>query len=94
MSKLESLYVSDNQLSGYIPKCIGELSNLKVLSLLSNSWEGFVSEDHFRNFKKLTSLFISSKSNLEFNVSSEWVPPFQLEQIYMESLKVGPKFPQ
>ncbi|XP_074356274.1 uncharacterized protein LOC141695973 [Apium graveolens] len=94
MSKLESLYVSDNQLSGYIPKCIGELSNLKVLSLLSNSWEGFLSEHHFVNLTKLTSLIISSKSNLVFNVSSEWVPPFQLEQIYMESLKVGPKFPQ
>lgn len=39
-------------------------------------------------------MFISSTSNLVLNVSSKWVPPFQLREIYTDSLQVGPEFPQ
>ncbi|KAL1804320.1 hypothetical protein DCAR_0935980 [Daucus carota subsp. sativus] len=93
LKKLESLDVGDNQLTGHIPKCIGKLSNLNELNLCDNSWEGFVTEDHFINLTKLNSLCISSHSKLISRISSEWVPLFQLEYLYMYSLKVGPKFP-
>lgn len=93
LSKLEWLYVNENQLSGSIPECIGELSNLKRLFLDSNSWEGYVTERHFSNLTMLIEIVISSKSNLALNVSYNWVPPFQLQYIYMDSLKVGSKFP-
>lgn len=94
LSKLESLDVTSNQLNGPISKCIGELSNLTSLELSSNSWDGILSEHHFINLTRLTLLSISSKSNLVLNVSSKWIPPFQLEHLYMQSLKVGPQFPQ
>ncbi|XP_074323938.1 receptor-like protein EIX2 isoform X1 [Apium graveolens] len=93
LSKLERLDVSSNQLSGSIPKCIGGLSNLDYLDISSNSWEGLISEQHFFNLTSLTSLYISSKSNLVFNVDSEWIPPFQLVDLYLESMNVGPRFP-
>lgn len=93
LSKLEWLEVNYTQLSG-IPKCLGKLSNLKLLALLSNLWEGFLFEHHFFNLTRLDGLIISSKSNLVLNVSLEWVPPFQLKVLYMQSVKVGPKFPK
>ncbi|KAL8157648.1 hypothetical protein AgCh_002379 [Apium graveolens] len=94
LSELERLSVGNNQLSGSIPKCIGELSNLTYLHLSSNYWDGFVSEHHFINLTRLKLLAISSKSNLVLNVSSSWVPPFQLEILFMMSLKVGPNIPR
>lgn len=94
LSKLERLYLNRNQLSGSIPRCIGELSNLISLTLHFNSWDGFISEDHFVSLTRLTNLYISSDSNLVLNVTSDWVPPFQLLEIYMKSMKVGPKFPK
>ncbi|XP_074375243.1 uncharacterized protein LOC141717011 [Apium graveolens] len=93
LSKLECLNVNSNQLSGSVPKCIGGLSNLNELDLSSNSWEGLISEQHFINLTSLTSLSISSKSNLVFTVDSEWISPFQLEQLYLDSVNVGPDFP-
>ncbi|XP_063940077.1 LRR receptor-like serine/threonine-protein kinase GSO1 isoform X2 [Daucus carota subsp. sativus] len=94
LSKLEVLSVVENQLSGSIPVCIGELSKLVSLGLSLNSWEGFVSERHFAELAMLTELKLSSKSGLVMNVSDKWVPPFQLEDIWMDSLKLGPKFPR
>ncbi|XP_074375200.1 uncharacterized protein LOC141716953 [Apium graveolens] len=93
LSKLENLDVSLNELSGSIPKCIGGLSNLYVLDLSSNSWEGLISEQHFVNLTGLTSLSITSDSNLVFRVDSEWIPPFQLTELYLESVNMGSDFP-
>lgn len=94
LSNLEKLDVNDNELNGTIPKCIGKLSNLKYLHLFSNSWEGFVSEHHFVNLNKLADLSIASESKLVFNVSSKWIPPFQLQDLNIESVKMGPQLPQ
>uniref|UniRef100_A0A175YGA1 Leucine-rich repeat-containing N-terminal plant-type domain-containing protein n=3 Tax=Daucus carota subsp. sativus TaxID=79200 RepID=A0A175YGA1_DAUCS len=90
---LIGLVVDDNQLGGSIPKCIGKLSNLYFLDLDSNSWDGIISEHHFVNLTKLHSFRISSNSNFMVNISSRWVPPFQLHDIYMDSIKV-PQFPK
>ncbi|XP_017227322.1 receptor-like protein EIX1 isoform X4 [Daucus carota subsp. sativus] len=94
LKKLEHLDAGGNRLTGQIPECIGNLSNLNDLSLTENSWEGFVSEYHLINLSRLLSFTISSDSNLISNISSEWVPPFQLQVVDMHSLKMGPKFPQ
>ncbi|WOG98932.1 hypothetical protein DCAR_0418278 [Daucus carota subsp. sativus] len=94
LSKLKILYIYDNHLSGSLPKCFGELSNIEQLYLMGNAWEGILSEHHFFSLSKLAYLAISSGSNLVLNVSSNWVPPFQLRYIYLQSMTVGPKFPR
>ncbi|XP_052883585.1 receptor-like protein EIX2 [Gossypium arboreum] len=82
-----------NLLNGSISKSIGQLSNLQVLRLAGNSFDGdVISEAHFSNFPNLQELDLSYTSlTLKFNTG--WIPPFQLSQIKLCSCKLGPRFP-
>ncbi|KAM7472837.1 hypothetical protein LguiA_011020 [Lonicera macranthoides] len=93
-SSLRQLILSNNRLTGVLPKAIGvRLPNLNSLDLSSNSLHGTVSEAHFLNLTKLTFLLLSS-SFLSLNLSSHWVPPFQLESIELRSCGLGPHLPK
>ncbi|KAF8020924.1 hypothetical protein BT93_G1359 [Corymbia citriodora subsp. variegata] len=93
LSSLRRLYLEGNKSTGTIPKSIGRLSNLEELQLRSNFLYGVVSELHFENLKSFTSLDFSS-NELILNVSSTWVPPFQVRVLDLSDCKVGPKFPK
>ncbi|KAL1174775.1 hypothetical protein V6Z11_A04G039700 [Gossypium hirsutum] len=82
-----------NLLNGSISKSIGQLSNLQVLRLAGNSFDGdVISEAHFSKFPNLQELDLSYTSlTLKFNTG--WIPPFQLSQIKLCSCKLGPRFP-
>nr|GMC87046.1 receptor-like protein 12 [Ipomoea batatas] len=92
LSMLQILDISNNKFSGSVPSSLGELSNLEQLYISKNSFVGFLSEFHFSKLSKLQFLDISSNLFV-WNVSSTWVPPFQLSYIAMESIKIGPHFP-
>ncbi|GKV30617.1 hypothetical protein SLEP1_g39411 [Rubroshorea leprosula] len=91
-SSLRWLSLSNNQLSGTLPKGIGLLSNLERLYISSNSLNGTISESHFSTLSKLRDLSLSSNS-LSINFSNDWIPPFQLDDIELQSCELGPKFP-
>ncbi|KAG4149823.1 hypothetical protein ERO13_D05G357384v2, partial [Gossypium hirsutum] len=96
IGKLPDFSVLDlgyNLLNGSISTSIGQLSNLLVLRLAGNSFDGdVISEAHFSNFTYLQELDLSYTSlTLKFN--SGWIPPFQLSQIKLCSCKLGPGFP-
>nr|GMC80332.1 LRR receptor-like serine/threonine-protein kinase GSO2 isoform X1 [Ipomoea batatas] len=91
---LEVLYLSHNQLQGGLLETIGKLSKLKELYASSNSWEGVVTEAHFSNLTDLQALDLSFNVALSFNMSSNWVPPFQLETLFLTNCKMGPQFPK
>ncbi|KAF8025337.1 hypothetical protein BT93_F2241 [Corymbia citriodora subsp. variegata] len=93
LSSLRELHLHNNKLSGTIPESIGRLSNLKELRVQHNFLYGVVSNLHFENLKSLTSLDISS-NELTLNVSSTWVPPFQVHEIDLSNCEVGPGFPK
>ncbi|XP_028064567.1 receptor-like protein EIX2 [Camellia sinensis] len=93
LSYLRELDISDNQLNGSIPISLGQLSKLESLYLSNNSFVGTVFELHFAKLKSLNELYLDSNS-LVLNVTSQWVPPFQLQVIELSSIKVGPQFPQ
>ncbi|KAL6311417.1 hypothetical protein AAG906_035517 [Vitis piasezkii] len=91
-SVLERLSLDYNQLNGTLPESIGQLAELALFDIGSNSLQGVISEAHFFNLSSLYHLDLSSNS-LTFNMSLEWVPPFQLDSLLLASCKLGPRFP-
>nr|XP_043633237.1 receptor-like protein EIX2 [Erigeron canadensis] len=89
---LENLELSHNQLSGSIPTSIGQLSNLIKLAVDNNSLVGVVSEHHFTKLHNLTALWLDDNS-LALNVSTHWIPPFQLKSFSARSCNIGSHFP-
>ncbi|XP_015962722.3 receptor-like protein EIX2 isoform X3 [Arachis duranensis] len=92
LSSLEELRLGNNRLSGTIHEGIGQLSNLTELSLGNNFLKGLISEAHFSRLSNLGTLDLSHNA-LAFNVSVDWIPPFNLTDIYLASCKLGPNFP-
>ncbi|RVW98123.1 LRR receptor-like serine/threonine-protein kinase GSO1 [Vitis vinifera] len=90
-SSLQVLSLGLNQLNGTLPKSIGHLATLSELDIRSNSLQGAISEAHLFNLSELFLLDLSS-SSLTFNISLEWVPPFQLSYLLLASSKLGPRF--
>ncbi|XP_027359000.1 receptor-like protein EIX1 [Abrus precatorius] len=89
---LEELYLSNNQLNGTFPSTIGQLCSLKRLYLNSNKFNGVVKESHLSNLSQLQYLNVAQNA-LAFNFNSNWVPPFQLDELAASSCILGPKFP-
>ncbi|XP_031101043.1 receptor-like protein EIX2 [Ipomoea triloba] len=99
LSMLSFLDIGSNNFSGSIPTSLGQLSNLDTLYITYNSFQGVLSESHFSKLTNLRVLGLNANSLLHVNsllldVRSNWVPPFQLKEIYMPSIRVGPLFPQ
>ncbi|XP_027152328.1 receptor-like protein EIX1 [Coffea eugenioides] len=92
LQKLTNLLLSHNSLNGSIPTNLGELTKLQAFDVGANSLTGVLSEDHFAKLRELKSLYLT-RNSLALNVSSSWVPPFQLQEIRMGSIIVGPRFP-
>ena len=86
------LGLSHNNITGAIPKSIGLLSELLILSLDGNHLEGDVTESHLSNFSKLQKLSLSNNSR-SLKLDPDWVPPFQLFYLGLRSCKLGPTFP-
>ncbi|XP_074284260.1 receptor-like protein EIX2 [Silene latifolia] len=90
---LKTLDLYYNQLSGKIPTSIGKLSKLQSLVISYNPLEGTVlSEPHLANLSSLTYLDIYD-TMLTLNLSSDWVPPFQLLEFYADNCKINGQFP-
>ena len=91
-SQLRELYLGFNQLNGTLPESLGQLHQLKVLDISSNSVQGMVSENHLFGLSYLYYLDLSFNS-LTFNISLDQVPLFQVYYIKLASCKLGPRFP-
>ncbi|XP_059589847.1 receptor-like protein EIX2 isoform X1 [Vitis vinifera] len=91
-SQLRELFLEFNQLNGTLPESIGQLAQLQVLSIPSNSLRGTVSANHLFGLSNLSVLDLSFNS-LIFNISLEQVPQFRASRIMLASCKLGPRFP-
>ncbi|KAE8699145.1 hypothetical protein F3Y22_tig00110584pilonHSYRG00024 [Hibiscus syriacus] len=80
LSSLKLFDVSENQLNGTFPPSFWQLKNLEVLDIEQNQLEGVVSETHFFNLTRLTTL-MASENMMRFEPNSSWIPPFQCEVI-------------
>ncbi|KAH7867259.1 hypothetical protein Vadar_031007 [Vaccinium darrowii] len=90
---LESLNLKNNQLNGTVDRGLGKLHKLTSFNCAFNSLKGIISEAYFSNLSSLWDLELSY-NRLSFNISSDWIPPFQLEEIRLSSCKLGPRFPK
>ncbi|RXH92262.1 hypothetical protein DVH24_033158 [Malus domestica] len=89
---LSYLNLSSNSISGPIPKSIQNLSLLKILDISNNSMKGDVTEVHFTNLSRLQELFANGNS-LTLKTSREWLPPFRLHVLFLDSWNLGPELP-
>ncbi|KAK9063915.1 hypothetical protein SSX86_017787 [Deinandra increscens subsp. villosa] len=94
LTSLRVLSVSSNLLNETIPNSIGKLSELILLDVSNNSLQGVISEDHFANLSMLKYLDANSNNKLVFNISQEWIPPFQLKVLRLGSCRVEDEFPE
>lgn len=91
-TKLRELDVTDNKLTGPLPRGIEQLHELEYLVISDNSFEGIVSESHFRNLMKLK-IFRANGNRFIFKPNIDWIPPFQLQGLTLRSWQLGPGFP-
>jgi Leucine-rich repeat (LRR) protein len=89
---LTQLGLEGNELNGTLPDSLGQLSELSSFDVSSNHLTGIVTESHFSKLTKLKILHLSSNS-FTLNVSSNWLPPFQIRNLDMGSCHLGPSFP-
>ncbi|KAH9803646.1 hypothetical protein KPL71_001856 [Citrus sinensis] len=89
---LDSLFLSHNSISGLIPSSLGGLSSLERVVLSNNTLKGYLSEIHLANLSKLVSFDVSGNA-LTLKVGPDWIPPFQLEKLDLQSCHLGPTFP-
>ncbi|XP_057993912.1 receptor-like protein EIX1 [Hevea brasiliensis] len=97
LSSLEAISMFGNPTNGSIPESMGQLSKLIVMNFGQTLWKGTISERHFLNLTRLENLEISStslKKSLNFNVGSQWNPPFKLKSIILAHIQAGPMFPE
>ncbi|XP_028773184.1 receptor-like protein EIX1 [Neltuma alba] len=92
-SSLKNFDVSRNLLNGTIPKDYRFPSSLVSLDISSNSLKGILTNSHLASMHNLKVLDLSDNS-LTLRFSHNWVPPFQLQAIYVRSCKLGPDFPE
>ncbi|KAJ9158832.1 hypothetical protein P3X46_024378 [Hevea brasiliensis] len=92
LQRLATLTLSSNKLNGTLPDSIGLLSELSSLDVSLNKLTGIISEAHFHRLRKLVEIILSANSFI-LNVSSNWVPPFQVIVLHMGSCHLGPSFP-
>ncbi|XP_074318006.1 receptor-like protein EIX2 [Silene latifolia] len=93
LSYLKELYVENNELNGPISQALGKLSMLETLSLSFNPLKGVLTDAHLSNLSRLIILSLVFNTELVLNISANWVPPFQLDELYLRSCQVGPDFP-
>ncbi|KAL4378942.1 hypothetical protein GQ457_02G028230 [Hibiscus cannabinus] len=92
LSNLTDLGLGSNELNGTLPDSLGRLAGLSTFDVSSNHLTGLISEVHFAMLSKLKILHFSANSFI-VNVSSDWIPPFQLRNLDMGSCHLGPSFP-
>ncbi|OVA03763.1 Leucine-rich repeat [Macleaya cordata] len=88
LSPLKDIDLSHNELIGSLPKSFGHLSNLEDLKI---SLKGVVTETHFANLTSLKSLEMHS---MVLQLSPNWVPPFQLDDVELSFCHLGLRFPE
>uniref|UniRef100_A0A8R7QI20 Disease resistance R13L4/SHOC-2-like LRR domain-containing protein n=1 Tax=Triticum urartu TaxID=4572 RepID=A0A8R7QI20_TRIUA len=90
-STLQILSMRNTNTSGNLPPEVGALVNLIELDLSFNKLNGVLMKGHFSGLFNLEYLDLSYNS-FKMDIDSNWVPPFRLKHISLQSCPVGPHF--
>ncbi|GJW97044.1 leucine-rich repeat protein [Tanacetum coccineum] len=90
---LKYLDLSFNQFNGSLPSSLGQLSKLEELEFSSNFMTGVVTETHFVKLVRLKVLDGGGNSLILRPRLANWIPPFQLQSLNLNSWSLGPQFP-
>uniref|UniRef100_A0ACD5XVS3 Uncharacterized protein n=1 Tax=Avena sativa TaxID=4498 RepID=A0ACD5XVS3_AVESA len=93
MTSLSALLASENSITGTIPLGIGSLRNLAELDFGFNKLSGVLTKEHFSGLLNLGLLDLSYNS-LKLVIEPNWVPPFRLFRLVLDSCRLGPHFPK
>ncbi|GJT20961.1 leucine-rich repeat protein [Tanacetum coccineum] len=93
LSMLQSMDLSYNELDGNLPNSLGQLSKLEVFRFSSNFLSGAVTETHFVKLVSLKDLFGGGNKLTLRPRLANWIPPFQLQSLNLNSWGLGPQFP-
>ncbi|CAM0953154.1 unnamed protein product [Alopecurus aequalis] len=91
MTSLSVLSASGNMITGTVPLGVGALRNLTELDLSHNKFSGVLVKEHFSGLLNLWILDLSYNS-LQMDIEPNWVPPFRLFWLDLNSCPVGPRF--
>ncbi|XP_048496066.1 receptor-like protein EIX2 [Beta vulgaris subsp. vulgaris] len=78
-SSIRELHLSGNYLNGTVSQGIGQLSMLEILDVSNSSLKDTLNHNHFLHLSRLRELYLSDNSALVLNISTGWIPPFQLD---------------
>jgi len=92
LSNLTYLVLFGNKLTGKIPSWVWALRKLTILELRGNKISGIVNEDNLNSLADLEFLGLGS-TQLQIKIRPDWIPPFKLQAVLLESLQLGPEFP-
>nr|GEU84496.1 putative leucine-rich repeat protein, plant-type [Tanacetum cinerariifolium] len=93
LSSLELLYLSHNRLSGNLPENLGQLSKLEELSFSYNLLSGVVTEAHIAKLESLNYLNGTGNNLTLRRQHANWIPPFRIQYLHLNSWGLGPEFP-
>ncbi|XP_064957324.1 LRR receptor-like serine/threonine-protein kinase GSO2 [Musa acuminata AAA Group] len=91
-ASLLALHMDGNHLSGTIPLCMGQISQLTDIFLSSNSLVGNITEAHFSNLTNLMALEISFNS-FDIILPNDWHPPFNVQYLGMSFSRLRAELP-
>nr|GEU42981.1 putative leucine-rich repeat protein, plant-type [Tanacetum cinerariifolium] len=75
-----------------LPSSLGQLPKLEELDFSSNFMTGFVTETHFVKLVRLKLLDGGGNSLILRPRLANWIPPFQLQSLDLNSWSLGPQF--
>ncbi|MQL77356.1 hypothetical protein Taro_009766 [Colocasia esculenta] len=93
LHQLEALYLSLNKIVGELPPTIWHLPALIHLFVAGNRLTGVISEAHLSYSAGRLQRLSLGDNFLVLNISSDWIPPFQLNYLNAGSCQMGPAFP-
>lgn len=92
LTNLTYFVLSDNKLTGTIPAWVWTLRKLFILELRWNKINGVVNEGHLNGLTDLVFLGLGL-TQLQIKIRPDWIPPFKLQAVLLDSLQLGPAFP-